>query len=130
MWLLIDAHRFKKKESKLIAVVFEVLPTETGKMQYLSIAASLREFLQDRPGLISLERFQSLTDENKILSLSFWENEEAIQVWRNLLEHRIAQKNGRSGLFAKYRIRVAQVLRDYTESDRTHAPSDSNIALR
>jgi heme-degrading monooxygenase HmoA len=114
----------------MIAVIFEVYPTEAGKGQYLSLALSLREFLKDRPGFISVERFQSMADEGKLLSLSFWENEEAIQAWRNLLEHRIAQKKGRNGLFAKYRIRIAHVLRDYTESDRTHAPSDSKAAFR
>lgn len=124
-----DVYPCRDKENELIAVIFEVYPTEAGKVQYLSIAASLREHLKDRPGFISIERFQSLGDENKVLSLSFWENKEAIQEWRNLLEHRIAQKKGRSGLFAKYRIRVAHVLRDYTESDRTHAPSDSTVAL-
>jgi heme-degrading monooxygenase HmoA len=113
----------------MIAVIFEVCPTEVGTGEYLSIAASLRELLKDRPGFISIERFQSLGDENKVLSLSFWENEEAVQEWRNLLEHRIAQKKGKRELFTKYRIRVAHVLRDYTESDRTHAPSDSNVVL-
>ena len=113
----------------MLAVIFEVYPTEAGKAEYLSIAASLREFLKDRPGFISIERFQSIGDENKILSLSFWENEEAVQEWRNLLEHRIAQKKGKNELFTRYRIRVAHVLRDYTESDRTFAPSDSNVAL-
>jgi heme-degrading monooxygenase HmoA len=113
----------------MIAVIFEVYPTKAGKGEYLSIAASLREFLTDRPGFISIERFQSIGDESKVLSLSFWENEEAIQEWRNVLEHRIAQKKGKSELFAKYRIRVAHVLRDYTESDRKQAPSDSNISL-
>ena len=113
----------------MVAVIFEVYPTEAGKGEYLTIAASLREFTKDRPGLISIERFQSLGDEKKVLSLSFWENEGAVQEWRNLLEHRFAQKKGKSELFAKYRIRVAHVLRDYTESDRTNAPSDSNIVL-
>jgi len=110
----------------MLAVIFEVYPTESGKEEYLSIATSLREFLKERPGFISIERFQSISDQNKVLSLSFWENEEAIEAWRNLFEHRIAQKKGMSELFAKYRIRVAHVLRDYTESERTHAPSDSN----
>ena len=113
----------------MLAVICEVWPTESGRSEYLSIATSLREFLKDRPGFISIERFQSIAEQNKVLSLSFWENEEAIQEWRNLFEHRIAQKKGKSELFAKYRIRVAQVVRDYTESERTHAPSDSNAQL-
>jgi len=113
----------------MIAVIFEVYPTKDGMGEYLSIAASLREFLNDRPGFISIERFQSIVDENKILSLSFWESEEAVQAWRNLLEHRIAQKKGKHDLFEKYRIRVAQVFRDYTESERGQAPADSNAVL-
>lgn len=113
----------------MLAVIFEVSPTKAGATEYLSIAASLREFLKDRPGFISIERFQSLTEENKVLSLSFWESEEAIQAWRNLFEHRIAQKKGKTELFEKYRIRVAHVTRDYTESNRSQTPSDSCIAL-
>lgn len=113
----------------MIAVIFEVYPTKEGKAEYLAIAARLREFLKDRPGFISIERFQSLTDDNKVLSLSFWESEEAVQVWRNLLEHRLAQQKGQKELFVKYRIRVADVLRDYTGTDRNQAPSDSDTAL-
>lgn len=106
----------------MIAVIFEVYPTKEGKAEYLAIAAGLREFLANRPGFISIERFQSLADEQKLLSLSFWEDEESVTTWRNLLEHRIAQKKGKDGLFEKYRIRVAQVVRDYTDSDRQQAP--------
>ena len=113
----------------MLAVIFEVKPKEEGKEEYLQIAAKLRNFLEDREGFISIERFQSLTEEGKILSLSFWKSEEAIQNWRNLLEHRSAQKKGKKSLFYSYRIRVAQVVRDYTESNREEAPSDSNNVL-
>ncbi len=112
----------------MIAVIFETYPREEGKAEYLSVAAELREHLKDRKGFISIERFQSLTDENKMLSLSFWEDEEAVRQWRNLVEHRIAQQKGRARLFSKYRIRVANVLRDYTDTERAQAPSDSNAA--
>ncbi len=95
----------------------------------MKIAAGLRSFLENRDGFISIERFQSLSEEDKILSLSFWQDEAAIEKWRNLLEHRTAQKKGRETLFHSYRIRVAQVVRDYTESDRNEAPSDSNDVL-
>ena len=113
----------------MLAVIFEVYPTAEGKEEYLEIAAGLREFLQDRDGFISIERFQSLVDESKILSLSFWRDEEAIKQWRNLLEHRSAQKKGKDALFHKYRIRVAEVVRDYSATERDEAPSDSNSAL-
>ncbi|NVN99908.1 MAG: antibiotic biosynthesis monooxygenase [Geobacteraceae bacterium] len=108
----------------MVAVIFEVYPTQEGMAEYLAIAANLREFLQNRPGFISIERFRSLNDEGKVLSLSFWENEEVVQAWRNLLEHRLAQKKGKDELFEKYRIRVAQVVRDYTDTDRDQAPVD------
>ena len=113
----------------MLAVIFEVWPNDSGKEEYLSIAASLREFLKDRPGFISIERFQSLVEENKLLSLSFWESEEAIAEWRNLLEHRVAQKKGKQALFNRYRIRVAEVVRDYTATERALAPADSNQSL-
>lgn len=113
----------------MFAVIFEVKPKDDGKEEYLKIAAKLRNFLEDREGFISIERFQSLTEEGKILSLSFWDSEEAIDDWRNILEHRSAQKKGKESLFHSYRIRVAQVVRDYTESNREEAPSDSNNVL-
>ena len=80
----------------------------------------------EQEGFISIERFQSLVEEGKILSLSFWEDEEAIKKWRNVMEHRVAQKKGKYELFESYRIRVAEVVRDYSKTDRNGAPSDSN----
>lgn len=109
----------------MLAVIFEVIPTEEGKAEYLDIAASLRPMLEDRDGFISIERFQSLVDENKILSLSFWRDEEAVAAWRNEMDHRQAQSKGKSALFESYRIRVAQVVRDYSRSEREQAPEDS-----
>ena len=113
----------------MLAVIFEVIPTEEGKSEYLKIAAKLRSFLENRDGFISIERFQSLTVEGKILSLSFWRDENSIAEWRNVLEHRNAQKKGKELLFRSYRIRVAEVIRDYTETDRNEAPADSKSAL-
>jgi heme-degrading monooxygenase HmoA len=110
----------------MYAVIFEVWPTSEGKGEYLQIAAKLKEFLENREGFISIERFQSLTDENKLLSLSFWEDEKSIETWRNMFEHRIAQDKGNSRIFDDYRIRVANVLRDYTKEKREQAPKDSN----
>lgn len=113
----------------MFAVIFEVTPTSAGKAQYLQIAASIRTFLEEQSGLISIERFQSLVEEQKLLSLSFWESESAIEQWRNQLEHRHAQKCGKDSLFESYRIRVANVVRDYTKSERHEAPTDSNAVL-
>ena len=113
----------------MLAVIFEMIPTKEGKSEYLRIATELRKFLESRDGFISIERFQSLTEEGKILSLSFWREESAIEEWRNILEHRTAQKKGKKFLFGSYRIRVAKVVRDYTDTDRDEAPSDSEKAL-
>jgi heme-degrading monooxygenase HmoA len=106
----------------MYTVIFEVEPTAEGKAEYLEIAARLREILVQQPGFISIERFQSLVDEGKILSLSFWEDEAAIKGWRNQVEHRMAQQEGKERLFKSYRIRVAEVLRDYTLVEREQAP--------
>ena len=110
----------------MYAVIFEVWPTKNGKDEYLQIASILKDFLQNREGFISIERFQSLSDENKLLSLSFWEDEKSIEIWRNMFEHRIAQDKGNASVFKDYRIRVANVLRDYTKEKREQAPKDSN----
>lgn len=113
----------------MFAVIFEVTPTAEGQSEYLSIAANLRSFLENRDGFISIERFQSLVDERKLLSLSFWRDEKSIETWRNLLEHRLAQQKGKRTLFESYRIRVAEVVRDYSDELREQAPVDSNEYL-
>lgn len=109
----------------MIAVVFEVWPADGRKQAYLDIAAGLRPELEKIDGFLSIERFQSLSDQNKLLSLSFWRDEEAVAAWRTLEHHRQAQKAGRSGIFRDYRLRVAHVLRDYGMNERTEAPGDS-----
>lgn len=112
----------------MIAVIFEVEPTEGRKGDYLEIAAEMRPMLDDIEGFISVERFQSLTDPRKILSLSFFEDENAVARWRNLSAHRGAQTKGRGGVFDSYRLRIARVIRDYGMFDRVQAPEDSKKA--
>ena len=109
----------------MIAVIFEVHPAEGRKQDYLDFAAALRADLEASDGFISVERFQSLTDDSKLLSLSFWRDEAAVVAWRNLEHHRAAQKAGRGGVFRDYRLRVAHVLRDYGMTERAEAPADS-----
>jgi len=109
----------------MIAVIFEVWPASGRKEDYLSIAASLRAELETMDGFISVERFQSITDPGKLLSLSFWRDEDAVQRWRNTVHHRESQAAGRGGVFADYRLRVASVARDYGLKERAEAPQDS-----
>jgi len=113
----------------MIAVIFEVTPKADGKRVYLDMAAELRPQLEAMDGFISIERFQSLADPRKILSLSFWRDEEALKRWRTLPDHRQAQFSGRNATFEDYRLRVAEVLRDYGMNRREQAPSDSRAAL-
>lgn len=110
----------------MIAVIFEVWPADDERRgQYLDIAASLRADLAQIDGFISIERFQSLIEPEKLLSLSFWRDEEAVKQWRNLPTHRVAQTKGRGGVFENYRLRVANVARDYSLNERQEAPADS-----
>ena len=112
----------------MIAVIFEVRPAEGETQHYLDLAAALRPELETIDGFISVERFRSLTDPGKILSLSFWRDEEAVRAWRNRLAHRATQAKGRAGVFADYRLRIAAVIRDYGMNDRVGAPADSRAA--
>lgn len=109
----------------MIAVIFEVEIAEGQKPSYLEVAAELKPLLEQIDGFISVERFQSLNQPNKLLSLSYFRDEQAVQNWRQLAEHRVAQNKGRSGIFADYRLKVAEVLRDYGMQDREEAPKDS-----
>ena len=110
----------------MIAVIFEVWPADGRRESYLDHAARLRPELEKIDGFISVERFQSITDPGKMLSLSFWRDEAAVARWRNQAQHRATQKAGRSGVFRDYRLRVAAVLRDYGMSERREqAPEDS-----
>jgi len=109
----------------VIAVLFEVWPHDEGRGEYLEIAASLRERLEQVDGFVSVERFQSLTDPAKLLSLSFFRDEEAVASWRRLEAHRAAQARGRETLFRDYRLRIAAVVRDYGLRQREQAPGAS-----
>lgn len=110
----------------MIAVIFEVIPNEGKKEEYLNIAASLRPELDHIEGFISIERFQSFSDPDKVLSLSFWRDEESIQQWRNLEMHRHAQAKGRNEVFKDYHLRIATVVRDYGMFERKETPEDSS----
>lgn len=112
----------------MIAVLFEVWPAEGQTDTYLDTAASLRAELAEIDGFISIERFASLSEPGKLLSLSFWRDEAAVQDWRTRGAHRAAQSLGRSGTFADYRLRVAAVRRDYGLRERAEAPDDSRAA--
>jgi heme-degrading monooxygenase HmoA len=112
----------------MIAVIFEVLPRPGREGAYFDRAAALRPVLEQMDGFISVERFESLSQPGKILSLSFWRDEATVQRWRNLEAHREAQHAGQSEIFADYRLRVAAVLRDYGLQQRDEAPEDSRCA--
>jgi len=113
----------------MIAVIFEVWPADGRRESYLDHAARLRPELEKIDGFISVERFQSITDPGKMLSLSFWRDEAAVARWRNHVQHRATQAAGRSGVFRDYRLRVAGVVRDYGMGERREeAPDDSRQA--
>lgn len=112
----------------MIAVIFEVWPAEGQRQRYLDIAAALRADLVQMDGFISVERFESLTEPGKLLSLSIWRDEAAVRSWRALMSHRKAQAAGRGGVFRDYRLRVASVVRDYGLTEREEAPADSRAA--
>jgi heme-degrading monooxygenase HmoA len=112
----------------MIAVIFEVWPKPEQRQAYLDIAASLRPQLEKIDGFISIERFESLTERGKILSLSFFRDDAAVAAWRNVEDHRRAQAKGRGEVFADYRLRIAGVIRDYGMADRAQAPRDSRSA--
>ncbi len=109
----------------MIAIIFEVWPHEEHKAAYLDIAGELRPILEEIDGFVSVERFQSITEPGKMLSVSFFRDEAAVDAWRNVAEHRAAQAKGRGGIFKDYRLRVAQVVRDYGMTARAEAPADT-----
>jgi len=109
----------------MIAVIFEAWPHEEQYNHYLDLAVALKPLLAQIEGFISIERFQSLSEPGKVLSLSFWRDEDAIQQWRSVELHRAAQAAGRRRVFEDYHLRLAQVMRDYSLEDRAQAPKDS-----
>ncbi len=113
----------------MMAVIFEVWPASGRKDDYLKLAASLRAEVEQIDGFISVERFERLYEQGKLLSLQFWRDEAAITAWRTHLKHRQAQALGRGGLFADYRLRIAEVVRDYGPEDRAQAPADTQAAF-
>ena len=113
----------------MIAVIFEVQPRVGHEQRYFEIATGLRSVLEQIDGFISVERFESLSQKGRYLSLSFWRDEDAVRQWRNEATHRAGQSEGRSAVFADYRLRVATVVRDYGMADREQAPGDSVARL-
>jgi len=109
----------------MIAVIFEVWPRPEHKQQYLDLAAELRPVLEKIDGFISVERFESITEKGKMLSLSFFRDEAAVEAWRNVPGHRKTQAKGRAKIFENYRLRIAGVIRDYGMNERAQAPKDS-----
>lgn len=109
----------------MIAVIFEFTPAEGRFPDYKALAEGLGDEVRGFDGFISIERFQSISDSGKFVSLSFWRDEEAVRRWRNLQQHREAQGQGRGGIFRSYRLRVCNVMRDYGMQERGEAPRDS-----
>lgn len=111
----------------MMAVIFEVVPTDGRRQSYLDLAGELVSRLSQADGFISVERFESLSTPGKLLSLSFWRDEAAVAAWRTTEVHRSVQAHGRAGVFADYRLRVASVIRDYGMDERAQAPDDSRV---
>ena len=109
----------------MIPGIFEVEPAEGQRGAYLDLAAEMRPLVESMDGFISVERFESLTTPGKLLSLSVFRDEAALEAWRKLTKHRLMQAKGRGGVFADYRLRVASVIRDYGMFERDEAPEDS-----
>ena len=109
----------------MIAVIFEFTAAEGRFPDYKALAEGLGEEVRKFDGFLSIERFQSISDPQRFVSLSFWRDEEAVRNWRNLQKHREAQGKGRGGIFSAYRLRVCNVIRDYGMQERGEAPKDS-----
>ena len=109
----------------MIAVIFEFTPADSRFQDYMGLAGGLNEIVKDFDGFISIERFESISNKGKFVSLSFWRDEEAVKKWRNVQKHREAQAKGRGGIFKGYRLRIAAVIRDYEMDKRAQAPEDS-----
>jgi heme-degrading monooxygenase HmoA len=116
--------------ARMIAVIFELWPAPGRAAEYFALAGALRAELEKIDGFISVERFESVTEKGKFVSLSFWRDEAAVQRWRALEAHRGAQSRGRAGIVSDYRLRVASVMRDYSLRDRAEAPADSREVHR
>ena len=114
------------KHMSNIIVLFEVKPTLEGKQRYLDLAAMLKPLLTDFEGFIRAERFVSLNEEGKLLSMNIWTDETAVERWRTTVEHRMSQQEGREKLFESYKITVCSILREYSQQERREAPADSN----
>jgi len=112
----------------MIAVIFEVFPHPDRKQEYLDLAAEMKPMVDQIDGFLSVERFQSLTNPDKLLSISFFRDEDALDRWRKLAAHRRAQAQGRAGIFTDYHLRIAHVIRDYGMFAREEAPDDSRAS--
>lgn len=121
-----EKSRLTGERTENVIVLFEVKPTEAGRARYLELAAMLKASLEGFEGFVRAERFSSLNEQGKLLSMNVWKDEASVERWRNLTEHRMCQQEGREKLFESYRITVCTPGRTYTDQDRDQAPADSN----
>ena len=112
----------------MIAVIFEFTPAPGKTEEYFALGTALKADVEKFDGFISIERFESVTNPGKFVSLSYWRDEDALAKWRNVQGHREAQARGRGGVFSDYRLRVASIVRDYGMHERGEAPADSRKA--
>jgi len=97
----------------MIAVLFEAMAVSEKRDRYFQLAEQLKPLLSDIDGFISIERFQSTTNPEKFISLSWWKDEEAIKHWKKNVHHKLAQDEGKSTIFSFYKINVLTSTREY-----------------
>ena len=100
-----------------VIVVFEFTPAEEGRNRYFDLVEKLKPLLAGLDGFIGGERFQSLSDKGKLVSINVWESEKAAIKWRNHTAHRLAQLEGKEKLLRSYKITVAEIIREYSGGD-------------
>ena len=78
--------------------------------EYFRVAARMRELALTQFGCVE---FQSVSEGNDEISLSYWADEASILAWKKHAEHVIAQQLGRERWYESYRVEIAAITRRY-----------------
>lgn len=74
------------------------------------MARKMEKLAESQPGFLGIESAR----EKVGITMSYWENLEAIKNWKTHAEHKIAQQKGKEEFYKSYKVEICKVEKKYT----------------